>query len=432
MLANKFENLAIKPRRAVWANIAEELQPGRRRKALIWYFSGAAAALALLLTGAFFFFSNPTHPTQNQFQANLPVAQDSSRESGRDSSASSNQKNQKETASKNTIQLVKRSSSAGHFKSSNPSIAENFVAENGTVKSKGSSSQKRPESIDVNPESNKSGKQLADHESNSELQSPHPTSSIITAQLMPIIGPDLPFLQVQAALEKRPFYPEPPMMAKNANSADSYLAFRSSYNNGITNSNSSFDGMAFDAVNSATNSSYAAAETKHVNEKFSSPVYFELNFEHKVHQRIYLGTGAGYLFMRSSYTEDFSNGYQNQVKTFRDFLVVPLYVKYNLVEKPSWRLFAALGGRYEFGLSGHNDIKNLYQGTIFEDHSEKYPYKSGQANVNLGLGGEYVFASHFSLSLSGTVSHYFYEKSASFWSQQAFWPGVKVGLVYGF
>ncbi len=170
-------------------------------------------------------------------------------------------------------------------------------------------------------------------------------------------------------------------------------------------------------------------------EEFSTPIYINLQFEKQLKtgtkNRISLGSGLGYLRMNSRINFE-SETVSSITRIRRNYLVVPLYVKYDWVKKQKWNLYTSLGSTGEFSLSGKSETEDFVNGELEEAYESELNLGVGQANAYLSLGANVQVLKKLNFFTEASVARYYYSTHYNFWSTKELWPSLRTGFTYRF
>ena len=112
----------------------------------------------------------------------------------------------------------------------------------------------------------------------------------------------------------------------------------------------------------------------------------------------------------------------------RNYIAVPLYLKYEFIKKPRWSAYASAGSSAEFGLGGKAETNDFREGELENSSSSRFNLGVGQFNANTSLGFNVKLGNHLTAFSEASVAHYFYQSNYNFWSSKKLWPGLKTGI----
>ncbi len=181
---------------------------------------------------------------------------------------------------------------------------------------------------------------------------------------------------------------------------------------------------------------YWSASGTQTREDFSSPLYLTFTVEKQLKKkdngRWNIGFGFGVLNVKSelAYQNEFSSVEQ---KIRRTYGVIPIYAKYNFIQKEKFRAFATAGFNAEFGMNGRIEHTETFANGTESSFIEKFPLGLGHANVNSGLGVSYSPFNKLSITAELNAARYFEDQwSSVIWNEKSVWVRMKTGVALQF
>jgi len=165
---------------------------------------------------------------------------------------------------------------------------------------------------------------------------------------------------------------------------------------------------------------------------YSPPIYYGINGEIRLGKRISTGVGVGYLRMQSNSTFYFGNGNRVIEEIDNGYLSVPVYLKFNFVNKPKYEAYTSLGHSFDFVVRQKISSETYPNSQFSESNNLRNAQKGNQANVYMSLGMNFKLAKYLGIFAEGSAMHYYYMSNDNFYSQQSIWPGLKFGLLVSF
>lgn len=454
-LSNKMDDLSVPPGSSVWSGIASQIHPNRKKKAILWWNYGAAASLISAVLLASLVFSSSTE------SATAYTPRDTS--SGELVSWDENYSNEEEftNTSDNETRLTDASEEIKkEFQDEETARNTSKSPDRKTLKKQltaNKASQTSGDRDSANGEVENLIKQVIEasdvlYSSTPEENSPYTSSSnsedtllifrVTKLKLEPRYYANYSTVDVKdnLAVSTFPFWltSEDGSVKPNKKGKSTSLLAMTQLNQ---SSSSTSDGMSLLASNTPQSFigiadeslSLADAENSAVtsNEKFSTPLYFSLNLEKELsigrRNRWSAGSGLGYLLMRSSTSYE-SEEISSITDIKRNYIAVPLYLKYNFIKKPRWSSYASLGSSAEFGLGGKAETNDFRNDELENSSSSKFNLGVGQFNASTSIGFNIKLSTHLTAFSEASVAHYFYQSNYNLWSSKKLWPGLKTGL----
>ena len=454
-LSDKMEGLSVPPSSAVWTGIAAKTHPNRKKKVLLWWTYGAAASLISAVLLASLVFNSPTESTTvytpRGTHSGALLSWDKNNSSEEDFTNTSNN----ETRLTGASEEIKNEFLDEEFLR-NPSKSPDREA----LKNEWIADQPNQTSGDgdsAHGEAENLIKHVIEesdvlYSSTSEESSPYINSSdsedslfifrVNKLKIEPRYYENYSTLDVKnnLAVSTFPFWltsGDGSVKPNKKGKSTSLLAMTqlnqssSSASDGMSplasNTPESFVGLADESLTLADAGNSAATS----NEKFSTPLYFSLNLEKKLsvgrRDRWSAGSGLGYLLMRSSTTYE-SEEITSITDIKRNYMAVPLYLKYDFIKKPRWSSYASIGSSAEFGLGGKAETNDFRNDELENSSSSKFNLGVGQFNATTSIGFNIKLGTHLTAFSEASVAHYFYQSNYNFWSSKDLWPGLKTGL----
>ena len=449
-LADKMDELSVQPSAAVWSDIAAQTHPNRKKKAVLWWSYGAAASLiSAVLLASLVFNSSP-----DLTSLYTPRGINSEHLSSWDEDSADQENSTKIANKENSLTTVSEEISNQPFQKEKPSFdskgsRKSLIANQANDKSFNStSSPDKTEGLiqQVIEEGetlySSTGNENGLHPLHLNSEDSLVTFRINKTRLKPRFYLDYSTVDIKdnLAVSTFPFWltaeDDSPRLERGK-STTSLLAFTQ-----LNQSNSSTsDGMAFltsNTPNTFTETSdltlafgEAASIQFRSQEKFSAPLYFSLNLERTLPlgrvKRWSAGSGLGYLLMRSSITYE-STEITSLTNIKRNYIAVPLYLKYEFIKKPRWSAYSALGTSAELGIGGKAETKDYRDDVLESSSSSRFNLGAGQFNINGSVGFNFKLNTNLTAFSEASVAHYFYQSNYNFWSSKDLWPGIKTGI----
>ena len=172
--------------------------------------------------------------------------------------------------------------------------------------------------------------------------------------------------------------------------------------------------------------------SRNVTEDFSSPFYMTFTVEKQLKKakdgRWNIGFGFGILNVKSTFS--FENEYEKTEQNLRrTYGVLPVYVKYNFVQKEKISTYISAGVNAEIGLNGKNEITGQYPDGNEYTNTENFPLGLGQLNSNMGVGVGYAPVNKLRIFAELNAAVYFGRNTnLAIWSQKRVWTNLKTGV----
>ncbi len=187
----------------------------------------------------------------------------------------------------------------------------------------------------------------------------------------------------------------------------------------------------------ATNGILPSSKSLSAREDFKTPIYLSLQLEKQLKigykNRLHVGVGVGALFVRSSQKYNSSLAYglttiETKTSISRNYIAVPLYMKYDFISKSKWTMYTSLGGSSEFSLNGKVTTDDFKNGELENSFTSNLNLGVGQFNINTGVGVNVRIGKHLSAFSEVSLARYFYQSHYTFWSNRELWPNLKTGI----
>lgn len=162
--------------------------------------------------------------------------------------------------------------------------------------------------------------------------------------------------------------------------------------------------------------------------KHSFPVTVGVNVVYSfLNDRLGVGLGINYTFMKSTYEALVNNASQSIVEQRLHYLGIPFDFYANFISTKSFNLYASVGGMMEKGLKARYNISEIT--------SNRYTIEEGigglQWSVNLGVGFEYRFVEFAGLYLDPRLTYFFdCDQPYSVRAEQPLQFGVQFGVKF--
>jgi len=443
-LGEKFSTYTVSPSAGVWRGIEASLQPGARRRIAAWWWYGAAAAVFLFGYLAFMQIDTPENQMQIVHKETETSMESKSGvgtampDSG--SIAPKNNNTESNSASAEAITITSTVSKASTNKTEN---------EKGPIKSESS----HPGNIAQTDHITWVAEDVRDFP-NTEKESfagniskmSGGTDRIILRQIAGVFpGLHLPIHTAELAGEmstlhpmieladnkkqkSSPFYDGTETSSVNQVSilAGSQLAFAG--NGEMDMAESSYSGIST-SLNPSEGLGLSNSSIP-VSVNYSTPVYYGVNGEIKFWKRFSGGLGLGYLHMQT--TANFRYALQSEVReTESKYLSIPVYIKFNFVDKPKYTAYGTAGNSIDF-LIWQKTTETYSDGQNTEIRSVNNDVKGNQANIYAGIGTSFKFTNHIGIFAEGSLMQYYSITGTNFYSQKTLWPGMRFGVLVSF
>ncbi len=156
--------------------------------------------------------------------------------------------------------------------------------------------------------------------------------------------------------------------------------------------------------------------------KHNIPLRFGLDFSFYLTDRLSLASGLTYSYLKSDFSRinsTFVDGSQ-----VLHYLGIPIFVQYDVVSKNNFRLYASLGGEFNYNLK----TKQNYQ-TLSDNIERNYVDHSPVWGIGAKAGVAYSFFKGLELYLEPEVSHYMSNsKIHSYWLDNDIVFSVNIGI----
>ncbi len=451
-LAEKFANFKAEPSSKVWSNISATIQPSRSKRPVVWWRYAAAASLLLFVYVGYVVFDSAEGPkqlvqekaakTQQTKEEKLsekgiaPLDQDSSNSGAAASGA------YREMPSFKSDTKVNRASGK----------ADEITSESGTL-----AKSTRTTHAAINPPEGIHAEEIRGGIDKNEGTVSYPAGSIVEERA-PIT------LLAKAALRDAeiegyrwmPNFAEfstIPVMAqalpteKNKKSsafydgtetessqnfslwAGSLLAFgNSASQNNMELVNSNFN----NGVGTGSGEITADLSMNSIVKKYATPIYYGVNGEIKIWNRLAAGIGVGFLQMRTTAIQTYWNGDEVVQKSEHRFLSLPVYAKFNFIDKSKFAAYTSLGHGYDILLGQKISTESSSNAQLIASGNLPHEDQGNQANLYAGLGMHFKFSRQFGVFAEGSLMHYYQLSNNNFFGQQKYWPGLRFGLLMTF
>lgn len=449
-LGDKFATHAYRPSSRAWKSIEAALHPATGKRIAAWWWVAAAAAILIFAFIAFENFNSSID--QQQLAQKETKTEKSVGNNGKTSTdgskpqspASESPAQENEAPAKKNAHSLPKNENKSTAGTSGTSTRENKISpETKTRKAypvadaKHNSKRNRGElspAVSNSIHSAHNQKAKSPGYANSNLKSAAKrTSPVINREIQP--GLTAHIRTIQAAIspgdakkkKSSPFYDgtEKPSATQVSILAGSQLAFAgNSSAQEATNS-------AFAESNAGLGPGYESlVQTE--SQSYSTPVYYGVSGEVEFWNRFAAGLGIGYLQMQK--TTGFYNGalLTTGIDDERKYLSIPLYLKFNFIDKPKFSAYTTLGNAYDILVWQKTEIKNYGTSQIAEKDNTEKNQAGNQANIYASLGVSYKFTPRIGVFAEGSFMRYYYTSDSNFYSQKNLWPGVRFGALVSF
>ncbi len=164
---------------------------------------------------------------------------------------------------------------------------------------------------------------------------------------------------------------------------------------------------------------------------YAPPIYYGLHGELQVWKHFSAGLGLGYL--RTARSTSILYGAQNQtIESINSYLSLPVYLKFNYVDKPKFAAYTSFGSAYEVLVNQKTTAETVQNGVSVKDEIDPVGQSGDQANIYSALGMNIKITKHIGVFAEASAMHYFYLTSDNFYGRQKIWPGMRFGAVVSF
>jgi hypothetical protein len=408
-----FATYTHQPGAHVWDAIAAEIQPEKKKRAFYWWWV-AAAGLALL--AGIFFYQQTTNPNEQGTANALPIVPDADKKEPKNEETPAPELVIEEKISNglDNNNMKQKIENKTNLSSNNNAIVHE--KENSVIKRKRKNDY-APLNIHKNKMKEKVLPTILDLDYAAVIAASavsHDTLNAVIAAV-PVIPFDNDFQAGEAETS----------MQLAANFAPYY---------GAANGNTETSGPLADNATTTNYQTISVAESSQTSGndgEYQLPIVMGTGVNFKLGKRWSIGTGANYVRMKSSVKYE-QNSWETEQTNVKSYLGIPLYANFDVIQGKKFDLFVTVGGRYEKGLGEKVQITDSQNGEEVNAYQFRYQLSGGQAGANLGLGTNYHISKRFDAYLEAEVAHYFYQSHYNAWSENTFWPGLRVGVRYNF
>lgn len=162
------------------------------------------------------------------------------------------------------------------------------------------------------------------------------------------------------------------------------------------------------------------------NEVFRTPISIGFAMQWYLSNRWSLLPGLAYQRVNSEV--DNTNGLDGEIHKFtRNYLGVTAGVQYDLVKRERYQLYATGGMQYDMGMRITERIETLSGGETVDQSSKSGPL-GNQIGGSGGMGMRYKIGKRMGIYAQGTVMRYLHQSEYNLWSTKKYWPSAQVGL----
>lgn len=136
---------------------------------------------------------------------------------------------------------------------------------------------------------------------------------------------------------------------------------------------------------------------------FSIPVTFGLQVQFPVGERLAIGTGLNYTYLRNSFQALIDNSVQGLVDQKLHYIGLPVSLFVNILDDNNFVCYASAGGTMEKGLQVSSKIKDILDGVTHR----KEGIKGLQWSVNIGVGLQYSFSDLVGIYFDPSLVYFF-------------------------
>ncbi len=437
-LGDKFSNSTIQPSAAAWSNISAVIQPAHRRRPVAWWFAAAASFALLMYVGYTVFY-----PVGNRSElAQEKTTKEQQIESGKPADAdkmlsgknSSNTISDSSPATNTTIRDAdakkeKQTKDIGTktendalppTEPGNPLIANRETVpgdENRTIAIVHVPEEENPENTNF---SERAVAMIKMAQRNPQIHR-HFAEGVLIAQKS-----DIAFAKEKIEEKHKKntgFYDGTETSPPRDFSlwAGSQFALASSIVENNSDRSENFQ---------SGNNSPAAGIA--LNNNYSPPIYYGVNGEIKFWNRTSVGVGLGYLRMQSGTSYYFGNDEQVVEEKSYNYLSVPVYLKFNFIEKPKFAAYTSLGHAFDL-MVGQKVLSETFQNSqLTQSSTDRNVNQGNQANMYMGLGTNFKFNKYLGIFAEASLMNYYFMSNDNFYSQQNYWPALRFGLLISF
>ena len=445
-LADKFNGLNVDAPKKVWKGISSELHPKRKKRIIAFWWTGAGVAASLI---AFMFIFNNSGSQLTEKESDFLPRNGQLAADGRKADLNSNSISEVNSESESNLNETFLDTHSANYFEELASGIEKFNANN-------SSGSKKLNFNSTSGNESSSDLSLVNHEQDQTIQS---ISDLTHSGSQGIENDSIIYFKVKIlGLESKsghlasnlvleeiknnyfspilslPCKPENHLLAiiqlnepSGFNGNSSWFAADGAVENQDSDNPESFN----ESINDLTTFGFSSAE------EFSVPLNLSLRTEKSISKcsdRFRLGAGVGALLVRSKVTQNFNSTsiapIVSEMSIKRNYLTVPVYLKYNILNKRRVHVYSSLGIQSEFSINGRRISRDFQSNSFINTVDSKIEMGIGQFNANMGLGTEFRIKNRLSAMAEFSVSHYFSQSHYTIWSNQKFWPSIKTGLVF--
>lgn len=163
-------------------------------------------------------------------------------------------------------------------------------------------------------------------------------------------------------------------------------------------------------------------------ENFQTPISIGFSLQWYFGKRLSLLPGLTFTRMKSEIQE--IQGREGIVYNItRDYFGPSVGLQYDLIQRERYHLYATGGLQFDTGIRLGYSTTRVENGLTLDATQEKTTAPLGpQAAGSLGMGMRYDLGKRIGIYAQGTMVNYFYQAQPNLWSQQPFWPSVQIGL----
>lgn len=163
-------------------------------------------------------------------------------------------------------------------------------------------------------------------------------------------------------------------------------------------------------------------------ENFQTPISIGFSLQWYFGKRLSLLPGLTFTRLKSEVQE--IQGRDGIVYNItRDYIGPSIGLQYDLVQRDRYHLFATGGLQFDTGIRLGYATTRVENGLTLDATQDKTTASLGpQAAGSLGMGMRYDLGKRLGIYAQGTMVNYFYQTQPNLWSQKPFWPSVQIGL----
>ncbi len=161
-------------------------------------------------------------------------------------------------------------------------------------------------------------------------------------------------------------------------------------------------------------------------EVFQTPVSIGFALQWYLTGRWSLLPGLNYTRLRSE--ADDTDGINGELHRYtRDYLGLTASFQYDLLQRDRYEFYVTGGLQYDIGLRISDNSQTLVDGQATAQNAISGPL-GNQAGASGGLGMRYKIGKRMGIYAQGTVTNYFFQSEYNLWSAKPYWPNAQVGL----